>query len=289
MPWMVPSHQAPVLPLKRWKPGWFSGLGLVLGTAAPDLAFVLTLDENGAPLSHTAVGVALVSLPLVLVLHTLATTLVFPWLLPRLPGGAPLHLHALARSRPATDLGSMLRVAVSGVLGAATHVFIDGFTHGDHSGWALRLLPVLASPVLPFGAPLYDLLQVVLTVGLGTLALREWHCLASAPSLPGPGAAAAWEVVPAPPAERRGTLLLLLGAAAAGAVSAPLLKSALGTTDALKLAAYGAITSSTLVVIGAAAAYRARLMIDRVLVEVGSVIQVQGWPGPAFPSDRADA
>ncbi len=278
MPWMLPSHQAPVLPLKRWRPGWFSGLGLVLGTLAPDLAFVLTLDENGAPLSHTAVGVVLVALPLVLVLHALATTLVFPWLLPRLPGGAPLHLHALARSRPATDGRSMARVAASGLLGAATHVFIDGFTHGDHSGWAVPLLPVLANPVFPFGIPLYDVLQVILTVALGAIALREWRRIASALPLPGPGAAAAWEVVSAPPAERRRALVVLLAAALAGAVSAPLLKTAVGTADAPKLAAYGAITFSTLAVVVAAAADRARRVIERVLLEVGGVTPVRPDP-----------
>ena len=99
---MIPSHQAPVIPLKRWRPHWFSGLALVLGTVAPDLAFILRLDENGAPLSHRFAGLFVVDVPLTIVLHVLATGLVLPWLLPHLAGGAPLHLHALARCRPVT-------------------------------------------------------------------------------------------------------------------------------------------------------------------------------------------
>src|SRR5262245_21725714 len=117
MPWMVPSHQAPVLRLARACPRRFSGLGLVLGTLAPDIAFILPLDERGSPASHSIAGQLYLTVPLVLALHGLLTALVLPWLLPHLPGGAPLHLHALARARPATDRAGTLRVAVSGLVG----------------------------------------------------------------------------------------------------------------------------------------------------------------------------
>jgi hypothetical protein len=257
---MVPAHQALVLPLKRWRPRAFSGLALVLGTVAPDLAFVLTLDPRGSPSSHSVRGLFTVALPVVLVLHTLATTLVLPWLLRHLPGGAPLHLHVLARCRPAADPRSLLRVAVSGLVGAASHVFLDGFTHGDHAGWALAVLPALAMPVpYPGGpAPLHDALQLWLTVALGGLALRDWHRLASALPSPGPGAAAAWEIVAAPPLERRRVLRVLLASVLVGAAGGPALRGALGTPDALKLAAYGAITLPCLAVVLGAAACRAR-------------------------------
>ena len=176
MPWIVPSHQAPVLRLARSRPGWFSGLALVLGTMAPDLAFILPLDPTGAPASHTLAGQLYITLPLVLVLHALLTALVLPWLLPHLPGGSPLHLHELARSRPATGLAANARVAASGLVGGLTHILIDGFTHGDQSGWALALLPWLATPVPYPGseqAPLYDSLQLWLTIRLGVLTMRE--------------------------------------------------------------------------------------------------------------------
>jgi hypothetical protein len=261
---MVPSHQAPVLPLKRWRPAWFSGLALVLGTVAPDLAFVLTLDRNGSPLSHSVPGLFLVAVPLVIVLHALATALVLPWLLPHLPGGAPLHLHALARSRPATDARSLLRVALSGLVGAATHVFLDGFTHGNHSGWAVALLPALARPVpQPWGTPpLFDALQVWLTVALGALALAEWDRMARAMPSPGPGAQAAWEVRPAPLAASRRVVALLLGAALAGALAAPVLSGTLGSPDALKLSVYGAITFSAAAALAGAVADRLRRALE---------------------------
>lgn len=257
---MVPSHQALVLPLKRRFPQWFSGLGLVLGTMAPDLAFVLRLDEHGSPLSHSVVGLFVVAVPLVVVLHALATALVFPWLLPHLPGGPPFHLHALARCRPVVDVAGLARLARSALVGAATHVFLDGFTHGNHSGWALAFLPVLATPVPHVVAevPLHDALQIWLTIGLGALALRDWHWMASALPPPGPGAAAAWEVVKAPNRACQRMAAFLLGAALAGAVLAPTLKGAIASPDALKLAVYGTITFSSLAALLGAALARLR-------------------------------
>jgi hypothetical protein len=52
------------------------------------------------------------------------------------------------------------------------------------------------------------------------------------------------------------------------------LKGAVGTADALKLAVYGAITFSSLVAFAAAAADRGRRAIGRVLVDVGGVLRV---------------
>jgi Domain of unknown function (DUF4184) len=205
MPWLVAAHQAPVLPLKRRWPGIFSGLALVLGTLAPDLTFILRLDPRGTPASHTLLGQLYLTVPIVLALHALLTALVLPWLLPHLPGGPPLHLHALARCGPATDGLGLARVALSGLVGGLTHVFLDGFTHAGDSGWALVYLPWLATIVpYPAGgtAPLYESLQVWLTLGLGILALRQWNDLARRP--PPHGGAAGVAVQPAPRGGRSG-------------------------------------------------------------------------------------
>jgi hypothetical protein len=238
---------------------------------APDLAFILRLDENGSPLSHSVLGLFVVDVPLVIVLHALATGLVLRWLLPHLPGGAPLHLHALARCGLARDTPGVARVALSALVGAATHVFLDGFTHGDHSGWALAFLPVLGTPVPSFGghAPLHDALQIWLSIGLGAFALRDWGRMASTLPAPGPGAAAAWEVVPAPPEACRQVVASLVGAALAGAALAPFLKGAIGSPDALKLATYGAISFAALAAVIGAVADRARRAVGRVLLDVG--------------------
>lgn len=271
MPWIMPSHQAPVLPLARLAPRWFSGLGLVLGTVIPDLVFIVRLDEHGSPASHSLLGQLYLTVPLVLLTHWLLTALVLPWLLPHLPAGAPLHLGALARSRPARDMKALARIAFSGLVGGLTHIFLDGFTHGDHSGWAVAYLPWLATSVpCPGGpAPLYDALQLWLTIGLGVLALREWNRLVSA--LPAAGEAGPDEpsVQPAAPTARLSVLVGLSAVALAGAWLAPLVKGALGTPDALKLAAYGFVSFGAFAAVAGAAADRARLAIDRVMLDVG--------------------
>jgi len=270
MPWLIPSHQAPVLPLKLWKPAWFSGLALALGTAAPDLVFILRLDETGSPMSHTFLGQILITMPLVVVLHVLATSLVFPWLLPRLPGGAPFHLHALACCRPAGDLLALAKVALSGLIGGLTHVTIDGFTHGDESGWALPLLPVLGTPLaLPSGPlPLYEVLQGVLTIGLGVLALRAWGRMAPRLLPPAAGAEVRRRVHPAPLATRRVVAAALSAAALVGALLAPLAKGALEGQDGMKLAAYGAITACCAAAIAGALLDRARGVLARIRLDV---------------------
>src|SRR5687768_1669622 len=136
MPWMVPSHPAPLLPLKLWKPAAFSGLALCLGAAAPDLEFVLQIEQDWV-LSHTLAGQLLFTLPVVLALHALFTAVVIPWLVPLLPFGAPWHFEDLARLRPAASLLDWARVAASALVGGLSHVILDGFTHGTHSGWAV--------------------------------------------------------------------------------------------------------------------------------------------------------
>ncbi len=256
MPWIVPSHQAPVLPLVRWKPQLFSGLALVLGTLVPDLTFILSLDENGFPPGHTFAGQILITMPLVVVLYLLATGLVLPWLLPRLPGGRPFYLDVLARCERPRSARALAKIAFSGMIGGLTHVAIDGFTHADSSGWALPLLPILGAslPQILGALPVYELLQIVLTIGLGIVAFRGWQRMALGARLAQSGPSTA-EAAVAPglrplPLEARDALVRALAAAAVvGALLAPLVKGAYGTPNAVKLAAYGAITAIVLTVL----------------------------------------
>ncbi|HEX6685869.1 MAG TPA: DUF4184 family protein [Candidatus Limnocylindrales bacterium] len=41
MPATFPAHPAAVLPLKLWRPRWFDGVALTIGSMAPDLAYAL--------------------------------------------------------------------------------------------------------------------------------------------------------------------------------------------------------------------------------------------------------
>ncbi len=259
MPWIIPSHQAAVLPFVYRRQPWISALGMALGTAAPDLAFILALDPSGFPASHTLAGQLVITVPLVLLGHMLATRLVLPWLLPYLPFGAPFHFDALARARPAGSVAGHARVAVSGLLGGLTHIGLDGFTHGDHSGWAVGLLPALATTVAtPVGdMPLYDLLQGLLTVCLGVVALVGWHRLARRLPAPAPGAAAVWEVHPASRSARARLAAVVAAVGVLGGVVAPAVQGGFGSPHALKLALYGSLTLCTAAVLAGALLDRA--------------------------------
>jgi hypothetical protein len=79
-----------------------SGLALCIGAAAPDLDFILRIDYLWI-VSHTFAAQPFFTV-LVMVLHTILTTLLIPWVLPLLRGGPPLHLRDLALLRPATSV-----------------------------------------------------------------------------------------------------------------------------------------------------------------------------------------
>ncbi|MGX7674379.1 DUF4184 family protein [Plantactinospora sp. DSM 117369] len=123
MPLTFPSHPAAALPLKLWRPRWFDGVALVVGSMAPDLAYLF--DGSGLPVwpfSHQLPGLVGWCLPV-----TLAGT----WLIRRaapvvashLPAGGPLAL---------PDYGSLGQgrhrwpiTVYSALLGAASHLVLD--------------------------------------------------------------------------------------------------------------------------------------------------------------------
>ena len=124
MPLTFPSHAAAVLPLKYWRPRWFDGVALVIGSASPDLAYAL--DGSGLPvfpLSHQWHGVLLFCLPVTLMLCPLARWAA-PVVAAHLPGR--LTLYSILGSR-----GPALWVtALSAVIGAASHLVWDRLAIG---------------------------------------------------------------------------------------------------------------------------------------------------------------
>jgi Domain of unknown function (DUF4184) len=248
MPWIVPSHQAVVLPLKAWRPHLFSGFGLVLGSMAPDLAFILMIDKDSVA-AHTFPGQLYVTVPLVLVLHAVATRWVFPWLLPLLPVGRPFCFERLGAIASAGSAREWLRVAASGWIGGMTHVAIDGFTHGNHSGWAREHFPGLAAPVGWAGAslPLHDALQIGLTIVFGAVTLMAWpRLLHLCPQPPGG--------TRAPASLRRGLGVWMLACAVLGAAvgaarrpeAAVAVRAEIALFGALAFVAYGLVLGGLL-------------------------------------------
>jgi len=125
MPATLPAHQAAVIPLKVLSPHRFDGVALVIGSAAPDLAYVvqgLGIEVR----SHAWHSLIWFSLPVTLVLAVLVRRAA-PFVAAHLPAGGPLAIHdygVLATVR------HPLRVTVlSALLGAFSHLAWDTFTH----------------------------------------------------------------------------------------------------------------------------------------------------------------
>ncbi|MEU2433415.1 DUF4184 family protein [Streptomyces sp. NPDC007861] len=158
------SHAAAVLPVIR-RNGTVRGpliaSALVAGSLSPDATYFTASALPGA----MEFGAVTHGLPGVLTVDPLITAvLVGLWLLVRdplvalLPPGRQGRVHTLLRGRPRLDRSPAavgFWFYVSAVLGAATHVVWDAFTHFDR--WGMRMLPVLGEVVAGF--PLYTYTQ----------------------------------------------------------------------------------------------------------------------------------
>ncbi|MFH9263496.1 DUF4184 family protein [Streptomyces sp. NPDC017546] len=159
------SHAAAVLPVirrngtARWP---LFPSALVAGSFAPDITYFADTVVPGAmefgSFTHTFLGVVTVNV-------VIAAALVAVWVLLREPLAALLpvrvrgRVHVFVRgqrwTRASFGPSAWLWFALSGALGAATHVVWDAFTH--HSRWGTELVPVLSRVV--GGFPVYQFVQ----------------------------------------------------------------------------------------------------------------------------------
>lgn len=214
------SHAAAVLPAVRADG---SGRGalvpavLVAGSFAPDMTYYAASVLSGAmrfgDVTHAFWGVFTVDV-------LIAWALVGLWLLVReplvalLPRAGQRRTAALLRcGAPRARVGASLvaRWYVSAVLGAATHVVWDAFTHLDR--WGMRVLPVLGEEIA--GSPLYWYLQyggsAVAAVVIALFVARALR--RTAPAAAGPAGAPVLSA-----GDRWWAVALLGGCAVAGAV-----------------------------------------------------------------------
>ena len=166
------AHAAAGIPLRRLPLVWSA---FFIGCFAPDFEYFLWLSpQNG--LGHHYPGILTFTIPVALATLWAFHQFVREPMTRLLPIRVQQRLMASVGSfrwrggkRTAAILGSI-------VLGIASHVFWDAFTHIDT--WATDLWPALVTPItLPvFGPrPLVNLLQLVSSV-LGIVALALWAC-----------------------------------------------------------------------------------------------------------------
>ncbi|MGW9431393.1 DUF4184 family protein [Streptomyces decoyicus] len=224
------SHAAAVLPAIR-RTGAARGplvaSALVAGSFAPDMTYYAdSLVPGGmafGEVTHSLTGVLTVD-----VLVTVA--LVGGWLLVREPLTALLPrawqgpVHTFVRGRPWRRRGPRGLAALAGwflvsaVLGAATHVVWDAFTHPGR--WGTRLVPGLDRVV--GGLPVYTYVQYgTSALALAAMGAFVWQVLRGRGGTGGPTAAGAPAPVAVPVLTVRVRLLLTAPLAlcvAAGAV-----------------------------------------------------------------------
>ncbi len=134
------AHPAAVMPLRRLCPRFLNFPALVLGSLVPDAGYCfggLKVED----FSHRLGGMFGFSLPLglllVLALYALRARAIAP---------LPDRLQRVFLPERWQPLGSPVALVLSLLLGIATHLLLDSFTH--RNGWFVERLPLLRAPVL---------------------------------------------------------------------------------------------------------------------------------------------
>ena len=164
------SHPAIVLPLTFLPRRWFSLTGLVIGSLTPDFEYFLRMRIK-SNYSHTIDGLFWFDLPLGLLLAFIFHNIVRDSLFDNLP--TILNSRFLAVRQ--FDWNGHFKinwfiVTISILIGAASHIFWDSFTH-EH-GYFVQTIPALQNSVDFFDrqVPILKILQHSSTL-LGGLAI----------------------------------------------------------------------------------------------------------------------
>jgi len=153
------SHPAIVLPLTCLSYKWFSLTGLVIGSLTPDFEYFLRMRIK-SNYSHTIDGLFWFDLPLGLLLAFIFHNIVRDSLLRNLPTILKSRLSAFKDfAWDGYFKRNWLVVTISILIGAASHIFWDSFTH--HNGYFVQTIPVLQDSVDFLGGqiPILKILQ----------------------------------------------------------------------------------------------------------------------------------
>ena len=153
------SHPAIVLPLTFLPRQWFSLTGLVIGSLTPDFEYFLRMRIK-SNYSHTIDGLFWFDLPLGLLLALIFHNIVRDSLFDNFPSILKSRFLAFRQF----DWNDHFKrkwfvVAISILIGAASHIFWDSFTH-DH-GYFVQTIPALQNSVDFLGGqiPILKILQ----------------------------------------------------------------------------------------------------------------------------------
>ena len=140
----TPAHVAAALPFRGLAPRYLHMPALIIGTLSPDLPYYWSLKPT-MPMSHTPAGSFLICLPAGLLVTALYHLVLGRAAVVLFPGPLRRSWWPVARVYPRWDRRFFLRVGVSVLLGAWTHILWDGMTHKGR--WGTDLFPVLVTGI----------------------------------------------------------------------------------------------------------------------------------------------
>ncbi len=143
------SHPALVLPLSFLPRHWFSMTGLIIGSLTPDFEYFLRMKIQ-SDYSHTLSGLFWFDLPLGILLTFIFHNIVRNSLFDNLPS----TLYTRFASFKKFDWNyyftrNWFVVIISIIIGAASHIFWDSFTHFD--GYFVQTIPDLSKSTDIYG------------------------------------------------------------------------------------------------------------------------------------------
>ena len=203
------SHAAAALPFRRTR---LIFSAVVAGSFAPDFEYFARLGPYGK-FGHSLPGVFLFDLPMALVMLGLYSRYAREPLRGWLPESVLRRFPPDPAARARRGWGWWMLAAVSVLVGIATHILWDSFTHATY--WPYRHIAFLGHTVtLPIVGPVYNYMifqQLSSILGLVALGIWVWR---QPPSAPQP--------VSRPSGRRDGAMLAVLSgiAVAAGLVRA---------------------------------------------------------------------
>jgi uncharacterized protein DUF4184 len=166
MPFTV-SHAAAVLPLQQIGKYKLPLTALMVGSMAPDFGYFFSHEANRA-LTHSAVGLFIFALPAGLLVWFFYVAILEKATITLLSD----HWHARFAHTDSVTPPLVLRAAIAVILGAATHLLWDSFTH--RGTIVMKALPMLEGPTPGLSqVPIYHVLHFASTV-VGLVILAYW-------------------------------------------------------------------------------------------------------------------
>jgi hypothetical protein len=153
------SHPALVLPFRYLPARFYSLTGLIIGSMAPDFEYFLRMTV-GSMYSHTFWGIFYFDLPVGIALSFIFHDIVRDQFIDHLPGQLRKRFWDLkAVNWNAVFKASWIIVIISIIVGAASHIFWDDFTHP--LGYFVKRSSFLRHKihVMGFQMPVYNVFQ----------------------------------------------------------------------------------------------------------------------------------